>query len=66
MTINDKVPTAKSPLVDAQDKGQVEIGGKARKVVKGDRKTDQGKQVSQEAEAKRLKEKAMFKATLKK
>jgi hypothetical protein len=40
MTISDKVPTAKSPLVDAQEKGQIEIGGKARKVVKAGRKTD--------------------------
>ena len=63
LTLNEG---GKSPLVVAQEKGTVEMGGQQRKVVTGDRKTDKGKQSAKEAEEKRKKEKALFKATLKK
>ena len=68
MSLNDtdKHKTAKSPLQEAQEKGQVQIGGEPRKIVTGDRKTAKGKEAAKEAEEKRRKEAMLFKATLKK
>lgn len=48
------------------DVGKTVVGGLERKVVSGDRKTKAGKESAQQSEAQRQKEKALFKATLKK
>lgn len=42
------------------------MGSEKRKIVAADRKTKEGKEALKEAEAKRIKELALFKATLKK
>jgi hypothetical protein len=58
--------TGKSPLVEAQAEGKAMVGSKERKIVTADRKSKKGQEEKKAAEAKRLKEKALFKATLKK
>lgn len=66
LTLDDKTPTAKSPLQDAQEKGSVQVGTEQRKVVTADRKTKQGQVNAKLAEEKRRKNKELFRATLKK
>ena len=46
-----KEDVKKSPMLDALSKGEAVVDGQQRKVVKGARKTAQGKQMQQEAEA---------------
>ena len=55
----------KSPMLDALDKGEAKVDGQQRKVVKGARKTAQGKQIQKEAEEQRKKEKALQMAQFK-
>jgi len=40
LTLNEE--SSKSPLENAQEKGTIEVGGKDRKIVTGNRKTKQG------------------------
>lgn len=42
LSLGDKIPQAKSPLQDAQDKGSVKVGTSTRKVVTAERKTAAG------------------------
>lgn len=56
----------KSPLAEAQDSGKAVVAGKERKVVAAGRKSKEGKEAKAAAESKRLKDQALFKATLKK
>lgn len=53
-------------MQDALENGKAVVGGLERKVVSGDRKTKAGQESAKNAEIQRLKEKALFKATLKK
>ena len=63
MTIDE---TKKSPIGEALEKGSATVQGKDRKIIKASRLTNQGKQSQQVSEQERLKDKLMFKATLKK
>ena len=56
----------KSPIGEALDKGSATIAGQERKLVKAARKTTKGKQNSEVSESQRIKDKELFKATLKK
>ena len=58
--------SGKSPLAEAQEAGKATVGRDERKIVTADRKTKKGKDSKAEAEAKRVAEKKLFKATLKK
>ena len=55
----------KSPLQDNLDKGTAKVGSKERKLVKGARKTKEGKEKHLETEDQRVKEEKLIKATLK-
>jgi len=69
LALDDKKPEAsveKSSVAQALDKGQATVNGKERKVVKVARKTAAGKAQQGDAEDRRVKDKALFKATLKK
>lgn len=48
------------------EKGSAVVAGNERKIVQGNRKTAVGKHKQEEVEKQRLKDKALFKATLKK
>ena len=61
-----QIDKSKSPLAQAQELGQAKIGGQDRKIVTAERKTKQGKEQMVKAETDRVKDKKLFKATLKK
>ena len=55
----------KSQIQTAIDSGKSKVSGEQRKIVKGNRKTDEGRQKHAESEESRRKEEALIKATLK-
>ena len=66
MGISEKKDDYKSPIQKAQEEGSAIVGGDQRKVVSTKRKTKQGEQEKIDAEKRRQKNNAMFKATLRK